>query len=392
MILKESEKITILFLSWRDIKSPKMGGAEIFTHEMMRNSDLSKFRIIHISPMFYGAVDSEVIDGITYLRMGNILSVILKSRNFYIFNKDKINYVIDQCNTHRFFTKFWVIRDKRIFFIHQLTREIWNYHLFFPFNLFGSLLENFMLKLNKNDKTLTVSESTKKDLLLIGFDEKNIKIIPEGINFNVWPEIKFYNKEKRTTFIYVGRFAKYKGIDSCIQAFCEYKKYFKEAKLWILGKKDEKYIIKNLIPICKKNNISYGDFNDDNDIIFFNFVTDEKKLELMSRAYALLMPSIREGWGLIITEAAAVGTPSIVYNSPGIIDAVNFGESGYIATKNNYIGLFEAMKDLSCNKEKYINIRKAAYNFSSCFKWTRTGKEFSEFILNISNNRKHCFE
>jgi len=381
--LEKSDKITLLFLSWRDIKSPKMGGAEIFTHEMMKNSDLSKLNIIHISPLFKGAKNIEYIDGITYLRMGNIFSVILKSKKYYKINKDKINYVIDQCNTHRFFTKFWVEDKKRIFLIFQLTREIWDIQLSFPFNKIGKILENAMLKLNKNDITITISESTIRDLVKIGFKKEKIKIIPIGLNFKPWTDNMLFNKEENPTFIFVGRYAKYKGIDASISAFGEIKKKHKKAKLWIVGKKDNKYINKNLIPICNKYKLSYGSYNEQNDIIFYDFVTDDKKLELMSKAHVLLMPSIREGWGMIITEAAVVGTPSIVYNSPGIIDAVNFGDAGYIVKNNNFQELSEIMNDVIENNKKYNVLRRNAYNFNSKFNWINTGKEFTKFINEI---------
>jgi glycosyltransferase involved in cell wall biosynthesis len=381
MILEKSSKITILFLSWRDIKSPKMGGAEIYTHEMMRNSDLNKFRIIHFSPMFEGAKYLENIDGIIYIRKGNLLNIIWKCRIFYKKNKNKIDFVVDQCNTFRFFTKFWVNYKKRIFLIFQLTREIWNFHLKFPFNKIGMLAETSMLKLNKNDLTITESESTKRNLEAVGFDTNKIKIIPVGLNFKVWNEKDFLNKESIPTFIYVGRFAKYKGIDICISAFGELKRIYNNAKLWIVGKKDEKYINHSLIPICSQYNLSYGNLSENKDIVYYGFVTEDKKLELLSKAHILVFPSIREGWGLIITEAAAVGTPSIVFNSPGLIDAVNFGKAGYITKKNNIQGIVEIMEDTIKNIMKYEEIRKNAHEFSKNFNWECTGRQFTDIIL-----------
>ena len=385
ILLEKSDKITILFLSWRDIKSPKMGGAEIFTHEMMRNSNLNSFRIIHFSPEFTGSINQENIDGITYVREGNLFNVIFKSKKFYKKNIENINYLIDQCNTHRFFSKFWVEDNKRLFLIFQLTKEIWNYHLKFPFNKLGIFLENFMLKLNKNDFTITESESTKKDLINVGFNKEKIKIIPIGLNFKPWDKKDFFTKELLPTFIYVGRFAKYKGIDTCIKAFGMFKKNYNNAKLWIVGKIDERYFKKSLLNICLLNNLTFGDSSENNDIIFYGFVDEKTKLELISKAHALLFPSIREGWGIIITEAAAVGTPSLVYNSPGLVDAVNYGEAGYIVVRNDEHGLFRSMTEVMENKVKYEKIRQNALAFSNNFSWERTGRDFTNFIINLDN-------
>jgi len=367
-------------LSWRDIKSPDMGGAEIFTHEMMRNSDLSKYSFMHFSPMFDGAEEKEDIDGILYIRSGDLRSVVFRARKYYQEHNERIDFVVDQCNTFRFFTRFWVQAEKRIFFIHQLTREIWDIQSRFPINKIGKIMETSMLQLSKNDLTITVSQSTKQDLLDVGFDETNVTVLPEGIDFTPWKKSEFFEKEPDPTFIYIGRFAKYKGIDTCFEAFGKIKHEHKNARLWIVGKKDEHYINQSLLPICTQYGLTYGRPEEKYDVTFYGFVTNEKKLELMSRAHLLFMPSIREGWGLIITEAAAVGTPSIVYNSPGLRDAVDFGRTGYIVDNNDSGGLASIALSALQNSENYDNMRNAAHAFSKQFNWKATGQAFNEFM------------
>ena len=119
--IKKSTKTTILALSWRDITSPNAGGAEVHTHQMLSRADQTKYRIYHLATRREGQPESEVIDGITYLRHGNALTVILAAMQFYQKNKDNIDFVIDQCNTHRFFTPLWVAPQKRIFYIHPVS-------------------------------------------------------------------------------------------------------------------------------------------------------------------------------------------------------------------------------------------------------------------------------
>lgn len=157
--IKESNKITILSLSWRDITSPNAGGAEVHTHEMLRRVDKNKFRIYHLSTRTDNQLESEIIDGVTYLRYGNVSTVIFSAVRFYLLNRQSIDFVIDQCNTHRFFTPFWVEPEKRIFYIHQLTKEIWDYSAKFPFSKIGKVLEEWFLWLNRHDPVITVSES-----------------------------------------------------------------------------------------------------------------------------------------------------------------------------------------------------------------------------------------
>jgi len=368
----------LLFLSWRDIKAPKKGGAEVFTHEMLKLVDKNKYEIVHFSPKFKGSKSNELIDGVRYLRKGNIFSVILWSMLHYFKNIKDYDYVVDQCNVHRFFTPFWVPRKKRIFFIHQLARELWLRNWKKPFSLIGYHSEDFMTKIYNNNITLTVSNSTKKDLLALNFKDEFVKILPEGINFEPWDPSEFFKKDLEYTFTYVGRYAKYKGIDSAVKAFGEFKRMYPNSKLWLVGKENKVFKEDVLLPICRLYNL-----NVDKDIVFHGFVSEEKKLELMSRSHAIIYPSDREGWGLTVTEAAAVGTPSIVYNSAGLIDAVNQGEAGFLAKANTPIGLLDEMIKSVENSNLYESVKKSAYSYSKQFQWSITADVFEVEMDNI---------
>lgn len=379
----KKQKSSILFLSWRDIKSPKKGGAEVFTHQVLKNIDKEKFDIVHLSPMSEGLHSDEIIDGVRYIRKGNILSVIPFAMAYYLRRRKSIDYVVDQCNTHRFFTPFWVSSKKRIFFIHQMTKEIWFRNTRAPLSYIGYYFEKLMTYIYKGNRTFTVSNSTKNDLIDMGLSSNRILILPEGIDFIPWEKNSFLNKERDLTFTYVGRFSKYKGIDATVEAFGMIKKDHKEAKLWIIGKKNQSYIDETLKPIMDRYGLKEIDESGKGDIKFFGFVSDELKLELMSRSHFLLFPSEREGWGLTITEAAAVGTPSIVYNSAGLVDAVDGGSSGYIVEENSSKGLYDTMMYALNGNIKYEFMRDMAHEFSKKFQWTKTATVFEGYMNSI---------
>lgn len=397
MKLEQDSRITILSLSWRDITAPKAGGAEVHTHEMLRRADKKKYRIYHYCPRNPGQPEFEIIDGVTYIRYGNAFTVILGAMKFYCINHKRIDFVIDQCNTHRFFTPFWVERGKRIFYIHQLTKEIWDYSAKFPLNKLGKWSEEWMLRLNRNDAVITVSNSTRQELIERGYQAEKIKIIHNGVSFEPWKKEKWYDKEQDPTFIYAGRYSPYKGIDVSIRAFVELKKRNPKVKLWIIGKKDQRYLNKFILPICEKYGLQWVDIQKDKDgneteqqqgdIISWGYVSENKKLELLSRAWALLFPSIREGWGIPVTEAGCVGTPCIVFNSHGISEAIDEGKAGYLCEQNSVEGLLEQMSLVISNKTLYSDKREKAYQYSSQFIWDEVGMEFGRFIDMLYNER-----
>lgn len=249
-----------------------------------------------------------------------------------------------------------------------------------------------MLKLNRHDAVITVSESTRDELVERGYHADKIKIIHNGVSFQPWERDKWYEKEEKPTFIYAGRYSPYKGIDVAVKALAQLRQDNPDARLWIIGKKNQEYVDKNLMPICKQNHLTWEDAIDDNptaDIVSWGYVSEEKKLELLSRSHVLLFPSIREGWGIPITEAGCVGTPSIAFDSPGIREAVDYGKAGYLCTENTVQGLSAQMRMAISDKMVYSNKRESAYAYSSQFLWDEAGKEFERFIeqLKERNNQ-----
>jgi len=70
--------------------------------------------------------------------------------------------------------------------------------------------------------------------------------------------------------------------------------------------------------------------NDDS-IELLGKVSERRKAELLSEAWVLVHTALHEGWGLVIMEAAASGTPSVAYDVPGVRDAVVDGVTGVLA-------------------------------------------------------------
>ena len=289
--------------------------------------------------------------------------------------------MIDQCNTHRFFTGLWVPKEKRIFYIHQLTRVIWDINFRFPLNLIGRWSENWMLRLQKNDPTITVSQSTKDDLVAVGFDPEKIVIIPNGVDER-FLGMPIEPEKHSADFIYAGRYSRYKGIDAAVLALGILRKTHPQAKLHIIGRRDDTFVQEVLQPISEKLSFRIGE-DDGDDVVLHGFVSEEEKFSLMRRAQALLFPSIREGWGIIVSEAGAMGTPSIVYDAPGSRDAVDRGRAGYLCAENSPEELARLMKNAMEDEEEYSRIRQAAYDFAQNLSWEHNSRLFPDFIESL---------
>jgi glycosyltransferase involved in cell wall biosynthesis len=353
--------------NWRDIKNPAHGGAEIVTHEHMKRWVKAGHECYLITSAFPNCKNIEEIDGYKVYRAGNRLSVYWNAYKLYKKHfEGKIDLVIDQINTIPFFTPLYV-KEKKMTLIHQLCREIWFYETKFPFSLIGYLAEPLYLRLYKKYPSMVVSESTKKDLIKYGF--KNISIIPEGINFEPLDKIP---KKERNTIIYVGRLKKSKRVHHIIEALKSVKEKIPLIKLWVVGNGDLHYK-KYLEKLIKNNNL-------ENNVKFFGYLDFVERNKLMGKAEAILVTSVKEGYGLIVPEANALGTPAIVYDVDGLRDAVKHEKTGIVVSPNTN-HLSKTIVNYLQNKELRNKLSKNALSYSKEFNWDKSARESLKVIV-----------
>ena len=298
----------VLLLNWRDIKNPSAGGAEVYTHEIARRLVRDGHKVTVFASGFAGGKDREGVDGVEIVRRGNRYSVYWEAYKAYRSEfKGKVDVVVDEVNTLPFFTKFYV-KERNILFFHQLAREFWFKGVKFPFSLVGYLLEPWYLGLCSGMKTITVSESSVSDLRRLGFGD--VSLVYNGVRCK--PVAKIPRKERELTLISFSRLVKPKRVDHVIRAFGLINDEVPDSKLWVLSDGPER---KSLEGLVRRLGL-------EGKVKFFGYVSEKKKYELIRRAHVHLFCSVREGWGVVVVEAAANGTPSVGYDVPGTRDSV----------------------------------------------------------------------
>ena len=360
----------ILILNWRDIKNPSSGGAEILTHEIARRWVKEGHLVTQFSSEFPNCLVNEVIDGVQIIRKGHpdarhlFESVHFQAFLYYMINfRGKIDIVIDEIHGLPFFTPLYV-KEKKIALICEVADELWQKFYGPFFGTMGKLIEIVYLRfIYKNVLYLTISQSTKSDLVEHGVTEKNITVLPMGIT--VTSNIKT-TKEKNPTLLYVGRLSKSKGIEDAVLTVKNLISEIPDLKLFIVGRGDKDYRL-HLKYLVRKLNLS-------NHVKLLGFVSEKNKFELMANCHILLAPSIKEGFGLTIPEAGSVGTPAIVYNAPGLSDLIKDKKSGIICRENNPYELARNIKLILTNKKLYDGLSKGAYRESKRYNWDNTAK------------------
>ncbi len=345
----------ILMLSWRDMMHLQKGGAEIVTDIYLSGLVKLGHEVTLFSAEFPKCQKQETYNSYKIIRKGNQLTVHYYGLLYAKKNQDDFDIIIDQINTIPFFTPLLIKKHKRIAFFHQLCLNIWFYETRFPISIIGNIAERAYLKLYHKTRAFVVSNSTKKDLIKYArLKENDILVLDNQIDFIPIKKIK----EKQDYFIFCGRLTRSKRVHDAIKSILKTKN--KNIKLVIVGSGNEKYRL-YLVDLVNKLGIKER-------VIFKGSITNKKRNELMQKALAIIVTSVREGWGLIVTEANANGTLAITYNTEGLRDANSF-KTGIITEKNNPEELAKQMDFIIQNpkirKEKEIYALRNARNHSN---------------------------
>ena len=352
-------KKKLLLLNRRCIKNPLGGGAEVYTHEIFRRLT-DAYDITYVTSSFEYAQPTEVIDDITYIRKGGELSMHIWAWYYYRKHKNEFDVVVDQFNGLGFFTFF---NTKSVMLIHQLYDEFWVSRfgaMGYPFKF----VERLLLKFYSRMKVITVSESTRDDLLPFGFKPENISIVYNGIDHTVY--------EQKTDFpckiiTYLGRMEPTKNPKDVLLVYQKLRRNHPELVVNFVGGGPENDVLKSLEPQSET-------------CIYNGFVSEERKYNILRESDLLLVPSIREGWGQIVIQANMVGTPVIGYRVPGIRDSVKDGFSGILVDPGNVDAMAVAVETLFADKELLTKLSAQALQRSAEFSWRKSADEMRDIL------------
>ena len=362
-VFPSSSKLRILIFNWRDLAHPQAGGAEVYTHRVAEEWLKMGHEVTLFCASIVGKPERETVNGLRIIRRGSKYSVYREAKKYYLKEaKGNFDLIIDEVNTRPFGVARWATDVNVVALIHQVCKEIWFYQFPFPLALVGRyLLEPYWLSHLRDVPTITVSNSSKVSLETYGL--RKIYVVPEGFNFERF-RIKF-EKESVPTLVFLGRLSANKRPADAIRAFQHLQKSLPNAVLWVIGSGPEEKAL-------RKTKLE--------GVFFLGSLSESEKFEKLSRAHALIVTSVREGWGLVVTEAAAMGTPTIAYRIPGLIDSVE--ASNGILSEPNPIDLSKLIKS-------YVSFWKENGNPevrpSGVVKWEEVAKQILDVAIRELN-------
>lgn len=351
----------ILILNWRDIKNPTAGGAEVFTHELAKRLTQQGHPVALFTSSFSGSSAYENIDGVTIIRRGQWWNVQAWAFFYYVLSfHTSTDIIIDEVHWFPFFSVLYA-RKKTVLLVCEVARRFF-FRLFpFPLAIVARAIEKFYFSLNRSVPVLTISPSTKHDLIEEGIDGEHITVIPMGLTI---PPHKTHRKELVPTLLFVGRLHPLKGVIDAIEAYALICRDLPSAKLWIVGAGTASYV-ETLRKRIKQLKLT-------NHIQLLGYLAEKDKFERYQKARLLIVPSFHEGWGLVVAEAASQGTPAVAYNTAGLRDIIVNGVTGILVGSNTPGDLATAAVGLLKNKKQYRQLQQAGMQRTKEMSWDKT--------------------
>ncbi len=372
----------ILVINWRCIKNPEMGGAEVHMHEIFKRVAKAGHDVTLVAHAFKGAPANETIDGIKVIRVGNKALFDVAVKRFYKkkLQYENFNLVVDDIskiplNTPKF------IKEPLVGIIHHIHGNSLFRELPYPLAKYVIMKENQIPFVYSDTPIFTVSPSTRKELIDMGLNSEKIDFLYNAIDHELY-ESTHVEKAKNPTITYIGRIKKYKQIERVINALPLLLTEFPDLEFRVGGRGDYEEELKKLVASKGLQN----------HVKFLGFLSEKEKAEELGKAWVFVTLAMKEGWGITVIEANAMGTPVVGSDVEGLRDSIRDYETGFLVNMNDKVEIAEKIGELLRNKNLRDEFSRNAKIWSKKFTWENSANHFiqkiKEWFPNLAKQTK----
>lgn len=344
-------------LNWRDPRNPLAGGAERVSQRYLLALKERGHRVEWFVNQFPDGARYEEVDGIPIWRGGGRGTSIFAAWKWHL-RQERFDLVIDQHHGIPWFAPCWC-RTHCVAYIHEVLGPIWDTFFRWPWNVIGRQQEEFIQRLYGRVPFWTPSDSTRRQLTARGV--RSVKVLPNGVDSKPLNELRAKPFAGPLRLITVSRLAPNKRVDHAVRLVAELRRRGRAANLMIVGGGESEPDLRRLV----------ADLQLDEAVRFSGHVNENEKTDLLAGAHFLVHPSQREGWGLNVIEANAMGTPALVYPVAGLVDSTVADVTGLIAKQETPQALADEVFRLEQTSERYAALRENAWRRSFEFQWER---------------------
>lgn len=365
-----------LMLNWRDPKNPMSGGAERVSLAYLSALRERGHEVFWFANDFAGAAREEVIEGIKVVRGGGRGSSVRRAIQWHR-RQAPFDLVIDQHHGIPWYAPWWS-GTNCVAYIHEVLGPIWQAFYRWPTSAIGQWQERWTHWLYRNVPFWTPSESTKRALHAHGVRE--VTVFPNGTDAVPLAELESKPLAQPLRLIAVSRLAPNKRVDHIVEATKILLDRGIDTRLVVVGAGEVQDRLKEMV---ERPGLAGR-------VTFMGQLPEQEKNAHLRRAHFLVHTSLREGWGLNVIEANAMGTPAVVYPVGGLVDSTVDGETGAVTREETPSAVADSlMAALKKGSEDYQRLRLNAWNRSKTFQWKQVLPPTCQWLERQAAKRKH---
>ena len=365
----------ITMVAWRDLDDPEAGGSELHAHRIAACWSAAGLTVELRTSMVPGQPERIIRDGYTVVRRGGRYQVFfqvmiegLRRR----WRRDEA--LVEIWNGMPFFGPLW-FKGPRVVILHHVHGPMWKLALSPPLAWVGETIEKRLAPpMYRSSRVLTLSESSKHEIIeQLHLSSDRIDVIAPGIEDRFQPGV---GRAEVPTVVAVGRLVPVKRIDLLIEQLVAAKREVPDLVAVIVG---EGYLHADLASLIRTHHAESW-------LTLAGHLDDDDLISLYQHAWVVTSASLREGWGMTLTEAAACGTPAVASDIAGHRDAVVDGVSGLLTEPGPKF--VDALVSVLTNETLRRVLSLGALENAKRFRWGRTAQVAFQALAEVAEQQR----
>ncbi|RZS44772.1 glycosyltransferase involved in cell wall biosynthesis [Herbihabitans rhizosphaerae] len=358
----------VLLVNWRDTRHPEGGGSERYVERMAEGLARRGYQVAIQCAAHDRAPRLETVDGVRFRRAGNKFTVYLHALVAIAFARADL--VVDVQNGMPFFARL-VARCPVLILVHHLHEQQWYSAFGRRLGRLGWWIESTLApRLFRNCRYVTVSDVTRRELADLGVESSRVNVVCNGVEP---PPPTQAAPAAEPTLVLVSRLVPHKQIEHAIDAVVALAPHWPDLRLEVVGE-GPWYPV--LAEYASRRGVA-------DRVRLHGWMTEQAKHETLARAWVHLCPSAKEGWGIVIMEAAGHGVPSVAYRSAGgVAESIVDNRTGLLA--NGFHDFVAKIEVLLADAERRTAMGEAGRRRAATFDWETSLDEFEHLVREVA--------
>ena len=362
------EPVHIVVLNWRDTANPEGGGSEVYVEQLARRWARHGHRVTLVCAAHERAPALEERDGIRIIRAGTKLTVYSRART--LLRKGalgRVDVVVDTQNGIPFFARY-ATKAPTVVLVHHVHREQWPV-VYDPVRArVGWFIESVAApRALLGSAYVAVSEATRGELIAQGVPADAITVVHNGTEALAASGAA---RDADPRILVLGRLVPHKRVEHVIAAAAHLRERHPGLTVAVVG---DGWWAEHLREAARQHGVE--------DIVeFTGHVSEAEKARQVDRAWVLALPSLKEGWGLVVMEAASRSVPTVAYaDAGGVAESVEDGVTG-VLVHGDEAEFAAALDAVLTDTARRTDMGEHARERSTRFSWDASAERFEHVL------------